>query len=184
MNTINYEAGPGGIPVSKKRFDKLTILEAVKEMEQGASRGKICRRLGASRSTVCEWMRDYASPGYHASRETPLTKTQKMSIVRDIEEGRMTIEEAKIAYYVPAISLIKQWMRQSKSREDGLPIPVKPVEESAPGTGKELPLSEREYFQKALEEAELRIKALNTLIDVAEEHFKIPIRKKAGARQS
>jgi len=35
-----------------------------------------------------------------------------------------------------------------------------------------------------LEEAELKVKALNTLIDVAEEQFKIAIRKKAGARQS
>ena len=37
---------------------------------------------------------------------------------------------------------------------------------------------------KKLEEAELKVKALNTLIDVAEEQFKISIRKKAGARQS
>ena len=33
-------------------------------------------------------------------------------------------------------------------------------------------------------EAELKIKALNTLIDVAEEQLKIDIRKKSGARQS
>ena len=39
-------------------------------------------------------------------------------------------------------------------------------------------------LKKALEQAELKIKALNTLIDVAEEQFKIPIRKKPGARQS
>jgi transposase len=30
----------------------------------------------------------------------------------------------------------------------------------------------------------LKISALNTLIDVAEDQFKIPIRKKPGARQS
>ena len=41
-----------------------------------------------------------------------------------------------------------------------------------------------EALQKALEEAELKIKALNTLIDVAEEQLKIDIRKKSGARQS
>jgi len=41
---------------------------------------------------------------------------------------------------------------------------------------------------KALKEAlafsELKNRALNTLIDVAEEQFKIDIRKKPGARQS
>ena len=40
-----------------------------------------------------------------------------------------------------------------------------------------------EALKKALEEAELKIKALNTLIDVAEEQFKIAIRKKPGAKQ-
>ena len=43
---------------------------------------------------------------------------------------------------------------------------------------------EKEALQKALLEAELRIKALNTLIDVAEEQLKIAIRKKSGAKQS
>jgi transposase len=41
-----------------------------------------------------------------------------------------------------------------------------------------------EALQKALEEAELKLKALNILIDVAEEQLKIDIRKKSGARQS
>ena len=42
-----------------------------------------------------------------------------------------------------------------------------------------------EYFmKKALQEAELKIKALNTLIDVAEDQLKIDIRKKSGAKQS
>lgn len=43
---------------------------------------------------------------------------------------------------------------------------------------------EKEALQKALQEAELKIKALNTLIDVAEEQLKIEIRKKSGAKQS
>jgi hypothetical protein len=41
-----------------------------------------------------------------------------------------------------------------------------------------------ESLKKALQEAELKIKALNTLIDAAEDQFKISIRKKPGARQS
>jgi transposase len=43
---------------------------------------------------------------------------------------------------------------------------------------------EKEALKKALEDAQLKISALNTLIDVAEDQFKIKIRKKAGARQS
>ena len=43
---------------------------------------------------------------------------------------------------------------------------------------------EKKALKKVLEEAQLKIKALNTLIDVAEDQFKIPIRKKPGAKQS
>ena len=43
---------------------------------------------------------------------------------------------------------------------------------------------ESQALQKALEEAQMKIKALNTLIDVAEEQLKIDIRKKSGAKQS
>ena len=41
-----------------------------------------------------------------------------------------------------------------------------------------------EALKKQLEEAQLKIAALNTLIDVAEEQLKINIRKKPGAKQS
>ncbi|MBW4361624.1 hypothetical protein [Flavobacterium taihuense] len=44
--------------------------------------------------------------------------------------------------------------------------------------------AQTQALQKALEEAELKIKALNTLIDVAEEQLKIDIKKKSGAKQS
>jgi hypothetical protein len=43
---------------------------------------------------------------------------------------------------------------------------------------------EKKALRKALEEAELKIKALNTLIDVAEDQLKVQIRKKPGAKQS
>ncbi len=39
-------------------------------------------------------------------------------------------------------------------------------------------------LEHALQEAQLKIAALNTLIDVAEEQLKINIRKKPGAKQS
>lgn len=38
-------------------------------------------------------------------------------------------------------------------------------------------------LEKQLEDAQMKNIALDTLIDVAEEQLKIPIRKKAGAKQ-
>ncbi|MCX2679386.1 hypothetical protein OOZ15_05470 [Galbibacter sp. EGI 63066] len=42
---------------------------------------------------------------------------------------------------------------------------------------KQQPSPDKEALEKALQEAELKIKALNTLIDVTEEQLKIDIRK-------
>jgi len=53
-----------------------------------------------------------------------------------------------------------------------------------PGDESETQEAETAALKKELEEARLKISALNTLIDVAEDQFKIKIRKKAGARQS
>ena len=39
-------------------------------------------------------------------------------------------------------------------------------------------------LERQLAEARLKIKALETMIDIAEEQFKISIRKKSGAKQS
>ena len=43
---------------------------------------------------------------------------------------------------------------------------------------------EKEDLRKTVQQLQLQNLALNTLIDVAEDKFKIAIRKKAGARQS
>ena len=53
-------------------------------------------------------------------------------------------------------------------------------QQSDPDPGKKI----LEQALQKLQEAELKVKALNTLIDIAEEQFKISIRKKPGARQS
>ena len=44
--------------------------------------------------------------------------------------------------------------------------------------------AENKALRQALSQANLKIKALDTLIDVAEENLKIDIRKKPGAKQS
>jgi transposase len=48
----------------------------------------------------------------------------------------------------------------------------------------EKPSEDIEALRKELVLAELKIKALNVMIDIAEDQLKIDIRKKSGARQS
>ena len=93
----------------------------------------------------------------------------------------MTIKDAKIAYHIKSEKSIRDWLRQYKREKVEIcienPVPMAKIKPSAQDL-------EKEALHRALQEAELKIKALNTLIDVAEDQLKIDIRKKSGARQS
>jgi transposase-like protein len=171
---------------SYRSYDKNFISEIVKSIERGVPRSHITREHGIAKSVLSGWMRDFGSPAYHSSKRGHLSQQEKRSIVRAIEEGRMTIYEARIAYRVNSTVTITNWIRESKRENAELvasnaaPMANKKQDQQPdPDTKKAL----AEALKK-LEEAELKVKALNTLIDVAEEQFKIAIRKKAGARQS
>jgi transposase-like protein len=174
----NYALGePKG-----RRYDKRLILKIVKEVEQGLPRKEATRIYGLGQSSLDDWMRVYGSSMYHEKiKRKTYSNLQKRTIVTAIEQGRLTIKEAKIAYNIKTEKSIRDWLLQYKSEKVEICI-----ENSAP-MSKEKPSVkdlEKEALQKALQQAELKIKALNTLIDVAEEQLKMNIRKKSGARQS
>jgi transposase-like protein len=127
-------------------------------------------------------MRDYGSPEYQEKiKRRSYTNLQKRTIVTAIEQGRLTIKDAKTAYNIKSEKIIRNWIVQYKSEKVEICIEnTSPMAKDKPSS-KDL---EKEALQKALQEAELKIKALNTLIDVAEEQLKIDIRKKSGAKQS
>ena len=73
-------------------------------------------------------------------------------------------------------------MREFKEENDDLSLTK--AEEVAKKTVDPSDNAELKALKKALEEANLKICALDTMIDITEEQFKIDIRKKSGARQS
>ena len=73
-------------------------------------------------------------------------------------------------------------MREFKEENDDLSLTK--AEEVAKKTVDPSDNAELKALKKALEEANLKIRALDTMIDIAEEQLKIDIRKKSGARQS
>ncbi len=112
-----------------------------------------------------------------------MTAAKKRTIVRQVEQGSLTAHEAGKVHGVPRNTLNK-WLKASVKENADLAVD-KPfaMKDTAPGYT-DVPDPEKEALKKALEEARVKISALNTLIDVAEDQFKIAIRKKAGARQS
>jgi transposase len=166
----------------QSHYDKRLVLKIVKEVEEGLPRKEAIRIYGLGKATIDTWLRDYGSPHYqqHIKRKY-FTKLQQRTIVAAVEQGRMSIKEAQAAYKIKSSKTVREWLLKYKSEkveiciEKHVPMSKKKKAIVAPPTA---------ALQKSLQEAELKIKALNTLIDVAEEQLKIDIRKKSGARQS
>jgi transposase-like protein len=171
---------------SRRHYDKEFIKQIVESIEKGKVRSAITREYGIAKTVLSGWMRDYGSPGYHASKKGHLSLQEKRSIVRAIEEGRMTIYEARVAYRVNSAVTITKWLKESKRENAELVASNETLMAKKEQNQQEDPDSKKALAEalKKLAEAELKVKALNTLIDVAEEQFKISIRKKAGAKQS
>jgi transposase len=172
------------VPVREKgsHFNKNLIKEIVKSVERGAKRSELIKRYGMAKSTLADWVREYGSQDYHA-RQKPLGPTERRSLVRSVTEGTMTIHEAKLAFQLPSTAVVNRYLLQAEKEKAELRrISLLMAKNEA--RSEAIPSDDTEALKQALEEAELKIKALNTLIDVAEEQFKISIRKKPGARQS
>jgi transposase-like protein len=166
----------------QSHYDKRLILKIVGEIENGLPRKEAVRIYGLVKGTLDGWMIEYSSSEYREKfKRRSYTNLQKRTVVTAIEQGRLTVKEAKTAYNIKDEKLIRRWILQYKSEKVEICIEnTSPMAKDKPSS-KDL---EKEALQKALQQAELKIKALNTLIDVAEEQLKIDIRKKSGAKQS
>lgn len=170
----------------RSNYDKEFIAEVVNAVEEGQGSMEVCRHYGLPKSTLATWMRNYGSVAYQQGRKLPVPIELKRTIVRAIEEGRMTVREAKIAYKIKAEGTIRRWRRELKQENAELAASThhmtdRKAANNRPGT--DTTPAEIKALQEALRDAELKVAALNTLIDVAEEQLKINIRKKPGAKQ-
>ena len=122
------------------------------------------------------------------------TREQRMAIVHEYETSSLTCAELAAKYGFKSLSLISTW----RKRLEKPPIYLQKSKKSCtfvaaikPQVADEEPMKKRtpeeleaevKRLTKELEWAKLQNKALNTLIDIAEEQG-IQIRKKSGAKQ-
>lgn len=158
--------------------------EIIKSIEEGVPRSVFTYQYGVCRSTLSSWMREHGSAAYQAKRQGKhLNAIEKRSILRLIQKGQLTTHQARKTYGIGG-DVLQRWLKSSVKENVELAA-YDPFEmKDKPEGQSNLPDPEKEALKKALEDAQLKISALNTLIDVAEDQFKIKIRKKAGARQS
>ena len=104
------------------------------------------------------------------------------TVVAEYRAGGVTLRELGLKHGVN-FRQIHRWVKRGKISKGNERSALGRAERLL-GKGREQMPVEVEKLQKELEEARLYARLLNTMIDIAEEQFEIPIRKKPGAKRS
>jgi transposase len=184
----NLEGIPlGGRYQSKGHYDIRFIKGVLKEISEGLPMRAAQLKYNIGPTNIKRWIKVHAEEGQFANRRRRLSIQEKRTIVRTVSDGRLSIKEAVLTYKISEDS-IKNWQKLYASQNIELsPSNREELSKKKNKKSKEhssVDQEELQRLQSQLAEAQLKIAALNTLIDVAEEKLKIPIRKKPGAGQS
>ena len=126
--------------------------------------------------------------------KSKFTREQRLAIIEEYEKGALTGKEISEKYGIKYPSMIFNWRKRLQKPHVYLRKSEKSstfAAEIKPQVADEVPMKKRsaeeleaevKRLTKELEWARLQNKALNTLIDIAEEQG-IRIRKKSGAKQ-
>jgi transposase-like protein len=106
----------------------------------------------------------------------------KKSVVDEVLKGVLNKEEARWKYGIKGSSAVLNWIRKFEGSKSQSMNPKAKASKSSKSI-EELE-AENARLKQELDVEQLRNRALNVMIDIAENEFKIPIRKKSGAKQS
>lgn len=106
----------------------------------------------------------------------------KLHVISEIESGDLTIEGARRHYGIKGGETVQKWLRRyGKNHLLGKVVRVEHPEEK--DRIKELEAKVRE-LESTLAQSQVKLFAYESLIDVAEKHYKADFKKNFGARQS
>lgn len=164
-----------------KKFGRMYLesfkQDVVKEVEREGSLALVCARHGISSSAMQEWMNKYGSLSYHENKSKRRNLSEREKIAREIVSGHLSIEESMLKYDSSRHS-VNKWIRNYK-REQNLLIDLLPKTTALPETESLAGV----VSSAELKLAELKIRALEIMLDIASKEFKVDIRKKFGAKQ-
>ena len=103
----------------------------------------------------------------------------RKSVVEEVLSGRLSKDEARRQYGIRGKSAVLNWIRKFDASRTH---PMKKKRTLQQRDTSELE-AENKRLREELELERLRTLSLNVMIDLAEEQFKVPIRKKSGAKQ-
>lgn len=111
----------------------------------------------------------------------------QLSIVSEYLSGGISKYALCKKYNIPSSSILNKWLRTFVGEETIGSFMKKEDKGSVPAEGLSTEVArlkkELKEAKLALYQAQMRAEVYDTMIDVAEEMFKIPIRKKAGTKR-
>ena len=130
--------------------------------------------------------------GWYETREVELksysfTDDDRILIVREYLESGLPAEKIIKKYHISSRSVLFSWMDKFLNERDSLSLQQEPQIEEDMAKTKDERMKEKDTeikrLRKALELEKLRSHAYSTMIDLAEQTFNIPVRKKSGTKQ-
>lgn len=109
----------------------------------------------------------------------PYTDDFKMMVIKEVMSGHISKADARRQYGIKGKSAILNWIRIF---EPSRAFEMKKKRDSIHRDSAELE-AENKRLREELDLERLRVLSLNVMIDIAEGQFKVPIRKKSGAKQ-
>ena len=76
----------------KKRFTEEQIIGSIKEHESGARTADICRRLGVSEGTFCNWRSKYAGLDVNEAKRLRELQSENAKLKRILAEKILEVE--------------------------------------------------------------------------------------------
>ena len=115
----------------------------------------------------------------------PEEKDRELAVL-DILSGKRTPEEIRKKFDITSINSVYTWVGKYVSQEKALTL-EEPTEEDMARKSKDDQIKELKaqlkQAKKELDYEKLRSHAFDTMINLAEEKFNIPIRKKSGTKR-
>ena len=115
-----------------------------------------------------------------------LDEEDRVNAVLDILKGVTTAEEIRKKFNIVTINSVYTWIGKYVTQEKALSLEEQSDEDMAKKSKDDQIRDLQAQLSQARKEAELeklRAKAYDTMINVAEETFNIPIRKKSGTKR-
>lgn len=103
----------------------------------------------------------------------------KTIVVNEVLSGQISKESARKKYGIGGSTTVLKWIRKFEGSK-----PKRLFMNEKPEKTKEQLELEIEQLKHQLEYEKLKSEAFDTMIDIAEDEFKISIRKKSGAKPS